>query len=186
MKGEWITPSFVVEPCRIKRGWRKKDGWELKSHLIYHAEDGIMWVADPGYVWDGSSYPSKKSMLGKLLSSIIGDRQKKGLLAASAHHDQMQTNHDMFMYYCDEENRDEWKSAWTDGDLDKFLPHQKMCKINLNVREAAVLYWYMMMDWPIKDETVTFAMAVRQYLGLLIFQPIFTKLGLIKGTWEKI
>ncbi len=190
MNGEWITPYIKAKPCRVrKKGLDRavKDGWELESYLIYHAEDDVMWVAEPGYVWDGSSYPSKYSgILGRILSRLVGDRKKEGLLAASAHHDQMYTDRPMFMYHCKVRDLHSWKWNYAHGTMEEFLKSQPLTEIRLNIRSAAKLYKQMILDWPEEDQTIKHRKALKQYIGLILFQPWYRLIGGSHIEWEKV
>jgi hypothetical protein len=188
MKGEWISLDFDAKPCKIKRGWRKKNGWELKSYLVYYDGSKFMWVAPPGYLWDGPSYPSDKSPFGKILKKLVGDRKSKGLLASSAHHDQMRTNGSMLMYTCEPANVDLWREELKNSNkkIKKFLSNQPIDKVTLNIRKAAILYWCMLVQWPNENESVGFVKAFRQYLGLILFQPLYRLITPTNEPWEKI
>ena len=80
----WITTTIQWQPCRVWKGTgsRPRDGYELSSPLAYCDRYGRTWRLDPGYVWDGPSYPG-------LISWFVGKREKDALLAASAFHDLM-------------------------------------------------------------------------------------------------
>jgi hypothetical protein len=189
---EWLTTYIKYNQCQIRRAkgnrWtrRVKDGFELEDYIVYF--DGkIMWVAPPGYLWDGSSYPSAKTPLGKMLREMVGNRKKYGLLAASAHHDQMRIkSKELFMYYCDKTEVEEWKQAIADDRFGEFIEDKPMKNVYLTVREAASLYWEMIVRWPNSDETVSFIKAFRQYLGLTAFQPWYRLIVPTNTAWEKV
>jgi len=189
--GKWLTPELNAKPCMVRKRNRfgrysqPKQGWELLDYLIYCDEDNIVWVASPGYVWDGSSYPSDESRFGRFLGRLVGKRSKEALLAASAHHDQMLIKSpDMFMYKLDN-NLNNWKLAIENNSLSDFLINQPMVHLNISYRRGARLYKHMILDWPDRDESVKFRKALKQYIGLIIFQPWYS---LFTGdiVWEKV
>lgn len=188
---KWLTTELYAEECLVRkknrfgRYSRPKKGWQLLDYLIYRDENDIMWVAGPGYVWDGSSYPSAKTRFGRFLNRMVGRRTKEGLLAASAHHDQMLIrSNDMFMYKLDN-NIEEWESAIEDEMLPEFLTYQPMVHLNLSYSQAARIYKRMILDWPDGDETIKFRKALKQYIGLIIFQPFYSFFT-GDGVWERV
>lgn len=189
MKGKWIT-TLKIKEVRIRksRGWYRKikDGFELQDYLIYW--DGeFMWVAPPGYLWDGSSYPSSKSWIGRILRKLVGNRKKPGLLAASAQHDQMRIkSKELFMYYCHKEDVQQWQDALTQDNFDEFLKRQPMKNAYLTIRHAAALYCEMIVQWPEIEQTTSWIKAFKQYIGLLIFQPLQRLIIQQNVPWEKV
>jgi hypothetical protein len=189
-KGEWITPFIESQECKIrsvKPGFnRTKQGWELTAPLIYCDNKYRLWVALPGYLWDGPSYPSSKTALGKLLTVMVGNRRKKGLLAASAQHDQMaQLSH---IIQTNENKLKTLKKNIENGTLDKYLSKQTYDEIEISIREAAYLYKDMLQQWPIKEETISNWKSFKQFLGLRLFQPWYRLFvtGPEKNDWVKV
>lgn len=187
MKDVWLTNSIQADPCRIRRIGRKriKSGWELQSFLVYRDAKGRFWVCEPGYLWDGPSYPSEKTIIGKLLKPFIGYRKKEGLLASSAQHDQMEVKGASSVYEGDFE---EWEEALTKSEKSfrKFLNKQKQVNVYLNIREAASIYFRMLIRWQNPDQTITIVKAFRQFLGLLVFQPWYSIFTPQNIPWEKV
>jgi len=190
-KGSWITPDFKYSTCMIEtefgNRYIKKKGFELKSILIYCDHKYRLWVAEPGYLWDGPSYPSdENSVVGKVLKVLVGDRKKKGLLASSAHHDQM--GDPSHIIQLNAAKLKKLKLAILDDDLQGFLEKQKITVISMGIRDAARVYRDMLRQWPDKSETVGYLRSFRQFMGLLIFQPWYRLLftGPKGTTWRKV
>lgn len=182
-RGKWLTPELRAKSCLVRsrnrfgRYSRPKRGWELLDYLIYMDEDDIVWVAEPGYVWDGSSYPDA-------LNRFVGRREKEGLLAASAQHDQMVINsREMYMYALTN-NLDEWEEAIADKTISRFIKFQPLRHLRITIPHGARLYKHMTLDWANSDETISRSKAIKQFIGLLIFQPWYSIFG-GHSIWEK-
>ena len=189
-KGEWITPFIESQECKIRSSNamfpRTKQGWELTAPLIYCDKKYRLWVALPGYLWDGPSYPSSKTVIGKFLKVLVGNRRKKGLLASSAHHDQMaQPSH---VIQTNEKKLETLKKNIEKGTMDKYLSRQKYEEIDMSIREAAYLYTDMLTQWPVKEETIGNWKSFKQFIGLRLFQPWYRLFvsGPGKNNWVKV
>ena len=187
--GAWVSYHFSAEHCPIESldGSRKKQGWKLRGYLIYCDHKYRLWIAEEGYLWDGPSYPSVDSgPMGRLLKWLVGDRKKRGLLASSAIHDKMvspatiiQTNKDDMLDWQGIANIDQLKS--------RMNAHEPEL-INISIPEAARIYYHMLKQWPNDDETITILKQIKQYIGLLIFQPLYRLFitGPSKTIWKEI
>ena len=183
-RGKWLTNELHVKECLVRkrnrfgRYSRPKRGWELLDYLIYKDMNDIVWVAEPGYVWDGSSYPDA-------LNILVGRREKEGLLAASAHHDQMLIRSDEMYMYALTNNLDEWEEAIADKTISRFIKFQPLKQLRISIPHGAILYKHMALDWANADETVSTIKAIKQFVGLIIFQPWYS---FFTGNtiWEKV
>ena len=196
MNKKWLTPYIKYEPCKIRRVGAKrkwfifspptKDGFELKDNLAYWDGD-IMWVLHPGYLWDGSSYPSSKTVLGKLLRQLVGNRMKFGLLASSAQHDQMYIrSRELKMFYCSKEELPEWELAIKESRFEDFIKDKPKKPVYLTIRTAATKYRKMILAWPESNQSIAKRKARRQYVGLLLFQPIYKLINPTNVPWERV
>lgn len=189
-KGEWITTWIEADPCTIEAGtgkfYRQKKGWELKKTLVYCDKKYRLWVAKPGYIWDGPSYPSATSWLGKILKKLVGDREKYGLLASSAHHDQM-TNPSLVILSGPRKIKN-LRTAFRENRLDAYIDNRKYAQIDLPISEAAELYKEMLAQWPNDNETIGPFKRFKQYIGLLIFHPWYKLFVIGPGhsQWKKV
>jgi len=187
--GEWLTPTIKchhVDVYAPNRPERIKRGWELRSHLAYVDDHNRMWVCCPGYVWDGPSYPSAKTLLGKFLRWSIGNRTKEGLLAASAIHDV--ANLHSRVYIVTESMIRNIKSFNDDTILKAYIHSLEEQYIAISIKDAAELYVNMLANWPVIEETIGSIRRWKQYIGLRIFQPIYNALKLGPGEvgWHKV
>jgi len=88
----WLTKEILFKEVRVwkgrtflKRPIGVRDGYQLVEPLEYQWKEDETFILQPGYVWDGPSYPG-------FLERIVGRRNKECLLAASAMHDSMTVN----------------------------------------------------------------------------------------------
>ena len=192
--GEWVPPiEYRAHACRLARpgkffGTKKVNGWELiGSHLLYCDFKYRLWVCEPGYLWDGPSYPpANSSYLGKVLRFLVGDRKKKGLLASSAQHDQMVEKSRIIQL--SKQRLWHLKQAVANNEIQEFIDSKKFKEIDMDVHEAAHLYKDMLDQWPRKNESITRLQSFKQFLGLLLFQPWYKVFvtGPSLNHWEKI
>jgi hypothetical protein len=190
-KGEWLTDNCVATEVKIRRTTGRfrpvKNGWELVNHLVYCDPNYNVWVCSPGYLWDGPSYPSNRTLVGKALKGLIGYRKKKGLLAASAHHDQMCTDgRPSLVYKTTPEGIQTFKKALESNTIGSLLETMHTSEVYLNIPQAAELYKNMLRQWMVREETISGRQAIRQYVGLILFQPWYRLLTPTNTPWEKV
>ena len=159
----WISSEIHYKRVDIYKetifGRRVKLGYELTKPLRYKYKEGVFFVLDTGYIWDGSSYP-------KWIQWLVGKISKAGSLAASALHDV----HDKIPT--------RYVSKNTDGE--KTMGYTEM-----SIPDGAKFYSKLLIEWPDKDDTVTREQSFLQLCGLLIFQPIYSILNQ-KSDWKKV
>jgi len=188
-EGTWITDHIIADPCEIisLEGDRHKNGWELQNYLVYCDKEYRLWIASPGYLWDGPSYPSvKHGFLGKMLRWLIGNRKKEGLLAASAIHDMMVSPAQVI--HIDPHELEEWQNIANREQLLNKIDSKDADLINIGIVEAARIYYKMLEQWPYDLQTITQIKRIKQLVGLIIFQPFYRLLitGPSKTIWKKV
>lgn len=187
--GAWVAYSFDPEPCRIRseNGKRRKKGWELHGYLVYCDSEHRLWIVQEGYLWDGPSYPSaESSFMGKALKWLVGNRKKRGLLAASAIHDIMVSPTQVIPI--DEDELNEWKNIANLEQLNQKIETKSFTIINIGIVEAARIYYRMLKQWPNDTQTIASFQQVKQLIGLILFQPLYRLFitGPTKTIWKKI
>lgn len=141
-------------------GERRRKGWELTADLAYLDYKGRFWLLEPGYVWDGPSYPD-------FLEWFVGKRNKEALLAASAFHDIMGPETSVFL-----------PTERGHGITPKT--------VSISILEAAKLYRHMKRDWPDAEERAGVFSRIKQSIGLILFQRFFRLLnGGGDSVWRK-
>ena len=188
-EGKWLIETFDASTCFVANAARmtnKKDGWELNTFLVYVDYAYRAWILEPGYVWDGPSYPSDKTIVGKLLKKLIGDRQKKGLLAASAVHDVLKP--DSYAFQLNELMLPILVKAIETDTLSEWLRIRERRIFDVSIPNAAILYRAMLNQWPLRGETIGRLQSFRQFIGLLIFQPWYRvfRAGPSSAGWIKV
>ena len=152
----WLTKDIKYKRTKIYKetffGKQIKNGFELLAPLEYKHGEDIMYLSRE-YVFDGPSFP-------KQLEWLVGKRNLKCLLAASAFHD----------------------TADNISVIRKSKDFGYYHSVSLDIRKAAWLYRKMIRDWP--DAKVGKFQSQLQYIGLIIFHWFYRKITGGK-VWKK-
>jgi hypothetical protein len=148
----WLSSNIFYERVKIKKktwfGYRRKLGYRLTKPLRYKYKEGVFFVLETGYLWDGPSYLS-------WIEWLVGKRNHDGSLAASAMHDV--------------HNRIPTRYVTKDAQGQKEIAYTKY-----NILDGAELYRKMLNEWPDRKETVSETQSKMQKIGLVLFQPFYS------------
>jgi len=187
-EGEWLVDTIKCHHAKVFSAGKPnavRNGWELRNTIVFLDYRYRLWVCEPGYVWDGPSYPSTDSILGKILKYTIGNRKKEGLLAASAMHDSMLP--ESFVYQTTLMAVNDVREAIEANMITEYLAEMTKVSIKMGIPEAAMIYADMINHWPDRKETIGRYRSSKQFFGLLLFHPLCRAIarGTHGGAWEK-
>lgn len=162
-----------------------RPGLALEAPLAYLDEYNQLWVLQPGYTWDGASYP-EKGIVGGFLQWFVGDRNMEAIQAASAFHDKMGPR--IRVYKVTEEHRKILKQVFSTAHqwqmIREVLEEAESKVLHLSIWKSARIYTAMIRAWA--GETLGSWRLRRQRIGLVIFQPWYRLTrDTVNETWQE-
>lgn len=157
MNSFWVTKNINCKRCMVYKDTffgRKVKKGWGLLSPLKYVHGTTTYILDKGYVWDGPSYP-------QFLEFFVGRKNKDALLAASAMHD-----------------------ALTVKIKIKKFGRIHPLYVRRSIRESALIYRHMIRDWPDDDERISKLKKIKQYFGLLVFQPIYS-IFTSRKLWKK-
>ena len=123
-------------------------GYQLTKPLRFKYKEGIFFVLNEGYVWDGASYPN-------ILKFLIGDKKLESVLAGSALHDA----------------RKKIPTRYIGKDFNSGV--RKIKYTNMSMSDGARFYKKTIDIWPIKEEKINSFQSTIQMVFLKLLHPLY-------------